>query len=134
MQTPTPARTETYLKIALGLAIAVLLVLCGLLVREYGAVRRLNNMSADQSLLRALRERGPVGVGDAGLIAGWMTFDYIDHLFDLSPAYLETALAIHDSRYPRLTLDEYAEDAKLGGAAFLAQVQDAVRAYAPVSQ
>ncbi len=38
-----------------------------------------------------------------------MTFDYVNHLFTLPPQYLETTLGITDGRYPRLTIEEYAE-------------------------
>jgi hypothetical protein len=125
----TPARKETYLKITLGIAVAILVILCGLLVREYRTLRRLNYLGAHQSLLGALHAHGAVGANDADMIQTWMTFDYVNHVFSLPPAYLASILAIGNSRYPRITIAEYAGDTGAARAAFLARVQDAVRAY-----
>ena len=61
-----------------------------------------------------------------------MTFDYVDHLFSLPPEYLQQTLGITDSRYPRIAIEEYAEDAHLDQAATLAAVKNAVAAYQPV--
>jgi hypothetical protein len=129
MNTPTHKQIEMYLKITIAIAAVILVVLCILLVREYRHLRRLDYVAAHGSLFSALRAHGPVGASDASSVATWMTFDYIDHLFALPPQYLQTQLAITDSRYPRLTIAEYAEDTHLGQSAFLTHVQDAIRAY-----
>ena len=129
MQAPTHKQIELYLKIGIALASAGLIVLCFLLVREYRHVRQLDYVAAHGSLFEALRAKGPIGASDASSTQAWMTFDYINHLFALPPQYLETALAITDSRYPRLTIQEYAEDAHLDRTAFLAQAQGAIRTY-----
>ena len=118
-----------YLKITIAIAAVILVVLCILLVREYRHLRRLDYVAAHGSLFSALRAHGPVGASDASSVATWMTFDYIDHLFALPPQYLQTNLSIADSRYPHLTITEYAGDQHVEQSAFLTQVQNAVRAY-----
>jgi hypothetical protein len=120
---------ERCLKIIIVLATIVLVGLCILLVREYHHLRRLDYVAAHRSLFEALRAHSTVQASDADVVASWMTFDYVNHLFALPPNYLQTQLAITDSRYPRLTIAEYADELRLGQSAFLTHVQDAVRAY-----
>jgi hypothetical protein len=129
MRAVTQKQVESYLKIILAIAAVILFVLCVLLVQEYHHLRRLDYIAAHGSVLRALRAHEPLGVNDAGSIQTWMTFDYVNHLFALPAQYLQTDLAITDSRYPHLTIAEYAEDQHLEQSTFLAQVQNAIRSY-----
>ncbi len=66
---------------------------------------------------------------DTSQIQSWMTFSYINHIFNLPPAYLASALAIQDSRYPDLIVSQYAKSKNLIDADFLKQVQDSVSQY-----
>jgi hypothetical protein len=58
-----------------------------------------------------------------------MTFDYINRAFALPEQYLQASLNISDSRYPRLTIAEYAQDAKASPVATLMSVQEAISSY-----
>lgn len=62
-------------------------------------------------------------------IAEWMTFDYLNNVFKMPPAYLKNALKITDSRYPRLTIGGYATTNKIDPALTLAQVKAAVESF-----
>jgi len=68
-------------------------------------------------------------VSDIGNIRPWMTFDYVNRLFNLPPEYLKTRLSLSDSRYPRLSLSSCARKNNLDGNAFITSVQNAVRDY-----
>ena len=56
-------------------------------------------------------------------IEDWMTFNYLNHVFDLPPIYLENILQIQDVRYPNISIRQYAESRHLDDATFLAQVR-----------
>jgi len=71
----------------------------------------------------------PLGVNDVGTIDSWMTFDYLNHIFNLPPAYLQNNLPITNTRYPHLTIRHYARLQQLDAAQFLSQVRAAVRTY-----
>ena len=62
-------------------------------------------------------------------IQDWMTFSYINHIFNLPPQYLSTALTIQDSQYPNLQISQYAKTKNLNDADFLKQVQQLVSQY-----
>ena len=66
---------------------------------------------------------------DAGKIAGWMTFKYINLIFNLAPEYLKNQLQITDKRYPDLPVDSAAKTRKLGPARFLQKTISAVKDY-----
>jgi len=46
-------------------------------------------------------------------IQAWMTFSYINYIFNLPPNYLLGALNIKDNRYPNLGINQYAKEKNL---------------------
>lgn len=62
-------------------------------------------------------------------IEGWMTFRYVNFVFNLPPNYLSGKLTITGAGYLNNTLDNYANSRKLDRAAFLASVKQAVTEY-----
>ncbi len=68
----------------------------------------------------------PVLISD---ISSWMTFDYINKVFNLPPAYLKEKLLVNDTRYPLLTLRQYSRRTKISTNGFIINLQNAVKAY-----
>jgi|SRR5579872_470616 len=62
-------------------------------------------------------------------IQGWMTFRYINHIFNLPSDYLAARLNISDSGYPNVTVDKYALDHNIDNMIFIQKVKDAVGSY-----
>lgn len=62
-------------------------------------------------------------------IQAWMTFDYINHIFNLTPDYLKQALNITDKKYPNVSLQSYAKQNNLNGQIFLQSIKQAVSNY-----
>ena len=125
-------RMNRLLQLALAAGLLALLVLALLLFTQYQGLEREHLVGGRASLLTSLKQTGTLEPRDASLIASWMTFDYINYVdTSLPPSYLQGALSISDPRYPRVTIEEYAEDAHLSSATTLEAAQAAVRSYAP---
>ena len=62
-------------------------------------------------------------------IMTWMTFDYINVIFKLNPAYLKNALAIDDIRYPNIRIDRYAKHHNLNDQVFLSDIKQIITNY-----
>ena len=123
------------LKITLVISVLAVIILSALLVRQYQHIRHLDYISAHrQSFFKSLHGSGPLTAADVSSIQIWMTFNYIDRAFVLPPAYLQTNLNIIDSRFPNITIAEYAKDIGLPDAAALMKVQDAASTYFAVKQ
>ena len=122
-------KNQLILKVALCVAIVALLVVCFAFYQQYQHVKRLGYGSHRQPLLLSLHGSGPLSASDASSTAAWMTFGYINRAFGMPQSYLETELDVFDSRYPRMTIIEYAKDAGISEAAALAKVQTAIVAY-----
>jgi len=73
--------------------------------------------------------RQPVGVGDVAYISPWMTFDYITKIFHLPSTYLEQTLQIHDSKYPLITISQYAKKTNTNTSLLIEKLQTAVKNY-----
>lgn len=65
-----------------------------------------------------------------GTISPWMTFVFIEKVFNIPPGYLKDAAHIDDARYPRLTVRRYVRDHNLDQKTVIASLERAVRAYA----
>jgi hypothetical protein len=112
-------KIERYIKYALIILSATLVLLFGFFVLQYQVLRH----------EQITRHHGPLPVADASVIRTWMTFDYINKLFALTPEYLQTSLKITDSHYPRITIANYAANQHESVGVLLSQVQQAVLWY-----
>ncbi len=54
--------------------------------------------------------RHPVSRNNVSQISVWMTFDYINKVFDLPDSYLKESLQITSKKYPLVTLGRYAKE------------------------
>ena len=62
-------------------------------------------------------------------IQGWMTFSYINFVFNLPPNYLLGALNIQDNSYPNLDINRYIKAKDLNPNMFLSSVRESVAQY-----
>ena len=126
----SPQRKNWYAEIAVAILVVILIILSVLLVQQYQHIQRLSYIATHrQSLLRSLHGSGLLTSADASSTQAWMTFDYINRAFALPAQYLQVSLNISDSRYPRLTIAQYAQDAKASPVATLISVQEAIGSY-----
>jgi hypothetical protein len=58
------------------------------------------------------------------LVAPWMTFEYLEKIFQLPPGDLAQALPISDPRYPRLSIRSYARTHNLSVTSTLQTIQN----------
>ena len=108
----------------------VLLILVVLLIANYLSLRRQQLINLRElHFSELLDHHTPLPVSSAGIIRSWMTFDYVNKLFALPPAYLQARLQITDSHYPRLTISGYAKSKNFDAAIFLSQVENAIQNY-----
>jgi hypothetical protein len=87
---------------------------------------------AHHSPYRYLLERHRAEIAphrDVSYISKWMTFDYINTLFGVPESYLQDTLAIHDTRYPFLTVEQYANEQHLDKKELTQRIQELVHEY-----
>ena len=94
-----------YIKISLIVLGLLLVVLFIFLVRDYLVLRRANLINRRELSLSAfVQKHGPLSASETGVIRPWMTFDYINRIFNLPKDYLKDQLQISDAHYPNTTL------------------------------
>lgn len=59
----------------------------------------------------------------------WMTFSYINFVFELPPSYLKNRLGLEGSEYPSIQIRRYARIYNLNSFELVEQIRDAVRDY-----
>jgi hypothetical protein len=119
-----------YIGIAIVVLGVLLVALFILLVRNYLTLRRANLINRRELSLSAfIQKHGPLNASEVGVIRSWMTFDYVDRLFDLPKDYLKDQLQISDSRYPNLTLSAYGSENNFDAPATVGRVQGAISYY-----
>jgi hypothetical protein len=123
-------KTGRYIEYAIIFLAIVLVVLFVFFVRQYVSLRRADVISARESWISAaVKNHGPATVSDIGFVRSWMTFDYVNKLFNIPPDYLKTSLSISDARYPKISIAEYAKDDHLDTPVFLSDVLGALHNY-----
>jgi hypothetical protein len=131
MHLPHKKHLALILKIIIVLLLVVLLCLLTSLVRQYRQIQHLDYIQTarSQHSLNAIHGNGPVNVKDTSQIQTWMTFDYVNHVFNISPDYLKKHLFITDTKYPRITISQYAKNVGIDKTIALQQVQQFVKLY-----
>jgi hypothetical protein len=71
--------------------------------------------------------RQPASVSNISHISEWMTFDYINHLFDIPASYLQEALQITDPEYPFMTIGQYSKKTHQDRNSVIQKIQDLIK-------
>jgi hypothetical protein len=113
----------------------VLVVLVFFFVRQSITLHRERILSARELwITNFVRRRGPLTQSDVAYVAPWMTFDYVNQLFNVSSSYLHDQLSISDPSYPHVTISGYARYAHMDVGTLLDNVDQAlVRHLAPAA-
>lgn len=130
MKKTPPSKLHSFIVILLLISIAFIILINILLVqRDVIRMQRFSAIRAYTSQLIQKRNHGPLSAQDANLIRSWMTFDYVNKLFNLPSNYISTHLKIPTNRYPRETLANYAKQNRIDPKIFVTETENIVRAY-----
>jgi hypothetical protein len=66
-------------------------------------------------------------------IRGWMTFRYVNLVFNLPPGYLQSELNIKNGGYPNISLDSLAKGQSFTSAELIAKISAAVKNFGGVT-
>ncbi len=118
------------IKIALIVLGVVLVALFVFLVRDYLSLRRANLVNRRELSLSAfVQKHGTLNSTEVGVIHPWMTFDYINKIFNLPQDYLRNQLQVSDPHYPNITLGNYASAGNINALEAVHDVQNAIVNY-----
>ncbi len=122
---------DKYIKAVFIALTVALVVLFALLVQQYLELRRQMMIDDHAIWLSFINRHAPLSATDVSIIQPWMTFDYVNRIFALPRAYLQTELGVNDARYPQLPIYRYAEADKIDTATLTEEIRTAVRNYSP---
>lgn len=80
-------------------------------------------------LLLKNKEMNRTSIKDTEYIDIWMTFQYINFIFDIPENHLRDTLHITDPRYPNLTIGRYIKNGKLDRMTVIDEIKRIVREY-----
>ena len=112
------------LKIVTTITFAVLL--CIFILAGSFALK--NKRPAFKNYVNNHRHR-PVLIKDPSYASAWMTFDYINKVFDLPPYYLQEEMNIQDSKYPFITVKQYSQKTKIPNDVLITETRDAFQRF-----
>ncbi len=111
------------------MAIAIV-VFCVLLVQNIQSAKRagvFNQRSSITEILLQNKKTHLTSLADIELIDTWMTFQYVNFIFDLPLSYLQKSLRIEESAYPKIPIGKYIKIHNLNRGEFLLEVKKLVR-------
>ncbi|MDD5377413.1 MAG: hypothetical protein PHH16_04870 [Candidatus Gracilibacteria bacterium] len=112
--------------IVLLIAFSVLLIRNIQLAHKTGLF---GNHAPISELLLRNKETNQTSIADVDYIDTWMTFQYINFVFDIPEDSLKNTLHIEDPRYPNLPVGGYIRSKKLDKTVLLNEIKEAVREY-----
>lgn len=115
-----------------SLLVVLMFLFFWLLWSSFQTVHQMGLRQQRVSLIQLLNQRQTlhqVSASDIASIDSWMTFQYINVVFNLPTTYLSTNLPIVDSHYPNLTLSKYIKTKQLDKTVFINKVKQAVGDY-----
>ncbi len=102
--------------VILGL-LAIIFIFCTKTIHEYKGIHR------DGLSIRKMVK------SHSSDIRPWMTFEYVNTVFNIPSSFLEQNLSINDTRYPKLVISNFAKDRKISEKEVISQIRNAVREY-----
>lgn len=104
------------------LSVVLVVILSFLLIKNIKSVHRQTNLS-QHNLFPGLFLNNKKPINDVNYIENWMTFHYINKIFNVPEDYLKNKLNITDKKYPNLTISKYAKNNKIDIVVVLAQIK-----------
>ncbi len=125
----SPNQKNNLLKFSSIVIGIVCIVLCIILIIQYQQIQQLDYIAQRHSLFNSLHGAHSLTTTEASSTQTWMTFEYINRVFNLPQSYLQTTLSITDNRYPRLTINSYAQSIHASQSDILFKTQNAIRLF-----
>ena len=110
----------------------LLIVFCALLARNIQMAKQSGIFAQQASISELLlknKQANWTSVSDIQYIDAWMTFAYVNFIFDIPESYLKDWLRIDDKNYPNLIIRRYAKSRKLDKAGLVNEIKKLVREY-----
>lgn len=118
--------------IVLMIIVILLAIFSVLFVRNIISAHRAGVFAAHRpisDLLLKNKATHTTSVKDVEYIDTWMTFKYINFIFNIPESYLKDTLQIDDVRYPNLPVGRYTKAKKLESVLYISKIKDAVKNY-----
>lgn len=113
-------------------SIILLILFCIFLMRNVQTARQSgvfdHRTSVSQFLLKN-KQSNRISITDTDYIDTWMTFQYINFVFNIPETYLKDQLQITDTGYPKMTIGKYIKNNRLDKAAYTEKIKETVREY-----
>lgn len=123
-------RMEQWIKLSILLFAITLIVLLVFFLKQYMILKKADIVNIHENEISSLiKNHSKVSAQDADFIRSWMTFDYVNKLFNIPNDYLKTNLYITSNHYPKLVISDYIEDKHLDKNIFLQSLINAVKGY-----
>ena len=107
----------------------ILLATTFFLVEDVHAILVADGFLPARTVARAVLHHIPIQLPEIADIQSWMTFDYLNRVFNLPPNYLRETLQIQSVQYPRLSIRGLAKEQNTSGGVTTVLVQNAIRTY-----
>lgn len=125
-------KNKSLYTLLLVLALSLFVLFTFLFTKDFRRLRYSGAFGRSTSSLRELymirRHYSPTAQ-DSTYIQGWMTFSYINRVFNVPNDYLRQQLHIADTHYPSVSVSEVAESQHASLPQFLITVRGAVARY-----
>lgn len=111
------------------LLLSLLLLLSWLSVQEYQYLHTRDAIGSYHNIVKNFNTHKVMSIIDIKSIRIWMTFRYINSIFNLPPSYLKDKLKISNPKYPDVSLGTYSKSQKINPNILLDSVKKLISDY-----
>ena len=130
MSDNTANKIKLYIQVTMIVIVLLLFILTAFLIKEYVDLHQMQILNGQEFRpSNFFKNHGPLTANDVGAMRPWMTFDYINKLFNLPPDYLKNILSVSDPAYPKVSLNGYANNQHINITDFMEKVENSIRDY-----
>lgn len=124
-------KQKLYIILAIILLVILFVFALHLIIRDYRYLRG-DVLSSQPHSFRnwyGMHQRYTPSVSNVDSIRSWMTFNYLNRVFNLPPDYLKTKLNVSDSKYPNITVEKVIKEKKEAENSYLEKLKTNIRLY-----
>ena len=114
------------------LLLIIIIIVFWFFIFEKIQVVHMHGFYKHKSLIETLikdKKEHDISVSDINMINDWMTFHYINFIFNLPEEYLKNKFQIHNESYPNITLGKYAKTENIDIPLFLNETKKIILNY-----
>lgn len=114
-----------FLNILICLSILAIFILYFFIIKDFKKVKNIDSENKIHFNKKISKNKIPININNWN-IEPWMTFDYVNKIFNLPTEYLKDNLNIENSRYPKISIRSYIKNKNIDENLYMSEIKNTI--------